>query len=48
VTSHAWFRKPIRLPSTVRLRTDFEAHRTLSLLEGVKGDLDHAVLEHTW
>jgi acyl dehydratase len=48
VTSHVWFRKPIRLPSTVRLRTAFEDHRTLSLLEGVKGDLDHAVLEHIW
>ncbi|EWT05887.1 dehydratase [Intrasporangium chromatireducens Q5-1] len=48
VTSHVWFRKPIRLPSTVRLRTAFEHHRMLSLLEGVKRDLDHAVLEHTW
>jgi acyl dehydratase len=48
VTSKVWFRKPVRLPSTVRLRTSFEDHRTLSLLEGVKGDLDHAVLEHTW
>lgn len=48
VTSHVWFRKPIRLPSTVRLRTAFEDQRALSLLEGVRGDLDHAVLEHTW
>jgi acyl dehydratase len=48
VTSHVWFRKPVRLPSTVRLRTAFEDHRTLSLLEGIKGDLDHAVIEHTW
>lgn len=48
VTSHVWFRKPIRLPSTVRLRTAFEDRRALSLLEGVRGDLDHAVLEHTW
>ncbi|MDN5794949.1 MAG: hypothetical protein L0H79_04280 [Intrasporangium sp.] len=48
VTSHVWFRKPVRLPSTVRLRTAFDERRTLSLLEGVKGDLDHAVVEHTW
>lgn len=51
ITSRVWFRKPIRLPSTVRLRTAFGDHRTLSLLEGVKPgshDLDHAILEHTW
>jgi acyl dehydratase len=48
VTSQVWFRKPVRLPSTVRLRTAFEDHRTLSLLEDVTGGLDHAVLEHTW
>lgn len=48
LTSHIWFRKPVRLPSTVRLRTAFEQRRALSLLEGVRGDLDHAILEHTW
>lgn len=49
VTSRVWFRKPVRLPSTVRLRTAFDDHRALSLLEGVgKASLDHAILEHTW
>lgn len=48
VTSRVWFRKPIRLPSAVRLRTAFMDQRALSILEGVKGDLEHAVLEHTW
>jgi acyl dehydratase len=51
VTSRVWFRKPVRLPSTVRLRTAFEDRRTLSLLEGAQdlaGGLEHAILEHTW
>ena len=48
VTSRVWFRKPVRLPSTVRLRSTFEPKRSLSVLEGVKGDLEHAVVEHTW
>lgn len=48
LTSRVWFRKPVRLPSTVRLRTAFEPRRTLSLLSGVKGDIEHAVIEHSW
>jgi acyl dehydratase len=51
LTSRVWFRKPVRLPSTVRLRTAFEASRTLSVLEGAKGEpgeLEHAVVENTW
>lgn len=48
LTSHVWFRKPVRLPSTVRLRTAFEPARTLSLLASGKGDIQHAVIEHSW
>lgn len=48
LTSRIWFRKPVRLPSTMRLRTAFEPRRAVSILESVKGDLDHAVIEHTW
>ena len=48
VTSRVWFRKPVRLPTTVRLRTAMEAHGTLSLLAGLKGDVEHAVVEHSW
>jgi acyl dehydratase len=46
--SHVWFRKPVRLPSTVRLRTAFAPRRALSVLEHVKGDIEHAVVENTW
>lgn len=51
LTSRVWFRKPVRLPSTVRLRTAFLASRTLSVLEHAKGEPDdvvHAVVENTW
>jgi acyl dehydratase len=48
LTSHVWFRKPVRLPSSVRLRTAFEPSRTLSVLEDVKGEIGHAVVENTW
>lgn len=48
LTSRVWFRKPVRLPSTVRLRSAFEPGRTLSLLEDVKGEVEHAVIENTW
>jgi acyl dehydratase len=48
LTSRVWFRKPVRLPSTVRLRTVFEAARTLSVLENAKGEIEHAVVENTW
>ena len=48
LTSRVWFRKPVRLPSTVRLRTAFEASRTLSVLENAKGEIEHAVVENTW
>jgi acyl dehydratase len=48
LTSHVWFRKPVRLPSSVRLRTAFEASRTLSVLEDAKGEIGHAVVENTW
>ncbi|WP_330473355.1 MaoC family dehydratase [Terrabacter sp. C0L_2] len=48
LSSRVWFRKPVRLPSTVRLRTAFEPSRSLSVLENVKGDIEHAVVENTW
>jgi acyl dehydratase len=48
LTSRVWFRKPVRLPSTVRLRTAFEPSRTLSVLEDAKGEIEHAVVENTW
>lgn len=51
LTSRVWFRKPVRLPSTVRLRTAFEASRALSVLEnakGERGDVVHAVIENAW
>lgn len=46
--SRVWFRKPVRLPSTVRVRSRLEPRRTLSVLEHVKGDVEHAVVENTW
>ena len=46
--SHVWFRKPIRLPSTVRLRTELATGRSLSLLEDARGEVEHAVVENTW
>ncbi|WP_374969199.1 MaoC family dehydratase [Terrabacter sp. BE26] len=49
--SRVWFRKPVRLPSTVRLRSAFEPSSTLSVLESVKsgsGDVEHAVVANTW
>ena len=48
LTSRVWFRKPVRLPSSVRLRTAFEPSRTLSVLEQAKGEIEHAVIENTW
>ena len=48
MTSRVWFRKPVRLPSTVRLRRAFESSRTLSVLENAKGEIEHAVVENTW
>lgn len=48
LTSRVWFRKPVRLPSTVRLRSAFTTASTLSLLESVKGGTEHAVIENTW
>jgi len=48
LTSRVWFRKPVRLPSTVRLRTAFEPARTLSVLENAKGEVEHAVVENAW
>ena len=48
LSSRVWFRKPVRLPSTVRLRTAFEPSRTLSVLENAKGEVEHAVVENTW
>jgi len=48
LSSRVWFRKPVRLPSTVRLRTVFEPSRSLSVLENFKGDIEHAVVENTW
>ncbi len=48
LTSSVWFRKPVRLPSTVRLRTAFDDASTLSVLESAKGDVEHAVVRNSW
>ena len=48
LSSRVWFRKPVRLPSTVRLRTAFDPGRTLSVLESADGDVEHAVVENSW
>ncbi|GAA6527888.1 MaoC/PaaZ C-terminal domain-containing protein [Intrasporangium sp. DVR] len=48
VTSRVWFRKPLRLPSTVRLRTAFETNRALSLVHSANGDHVHLIVEHSW
>ncbi len=48
LTSRVWFRKPVRLPSTVRVRTALDATRTLSVLEEGTGDVEHAIVENTW
>ncbi len=48
VTSRVWFRKPVRLPSTVRLRSVVTPHRTLSRLESVDAEVEHAVIEQVW
>jgi acyl dehydratase len=48
LSSRVWFRKPVPLPSTVRLRTAFEGGCTLSLLEDARGGVEHAVVENTW
>jgi acyl dehydratase len=51
LTSRVWFRRPVPLPSTVRLRTAFAPDRTLSVLESANGatgdpeDSEHT--EHT-
>ena len=48
LTSSVWFRKPVRLPSTVRLRTAFDDTSTLSVLESAKAGLEHAVVRNSW
>ena len=48
LTSSVWFRKPVRLPSTVRLRTAFDDASTLSVLESAKGGVEHAVVRNSW
>jgi len=54
LTSRVWFRKPVRLPSTVGLRTAFSDGSTLSVLESVaRGDepatlTEHAVIANSW
>lgn len=48
LTSHVWFRKPVRLPSTVRLRSSIEPQHTLTRLESGSGEVEHAVVEHRW
>lgn len=48
VTSRVWFRKPVRLPSTVRLRSTVAPGRTLSRLESVDAEVEHAVIEQVW
>ncbi|MEO5745709.1 MAG: MaoC/PaaZ C-terminal domain-containing protein [Terracoccus sp.] len=48
VTSRVWFRKPVRLPSTVRLRSVVTPGRTLSRLESAHAAVEHAVIEQVW
>lgn len=48
LTSRVWFRKPLRLPSSVRIRSLLEDGRTLTVVEHVKGEIEHAVVENTW
>lgn len=48
VTSRVWFRKPVRLPSTVRLSSVVAPGRTLSRLESVNAQVEHAVIEQVW
>lgn len=48
LTSHVWFGKAVRLPSTVRVRSVIAEHRTLSVVEHARGDIWHAVIENTW
>ncbi len=48
LTSRVSFTRPVRLPSTVRLRTGSEPGRTVSVLESRSGQDVHAVVEHTW
>ena len=48
VTSRVWFRKPVRLPSTVRLRSGVRPGRTLSRLESTNAEVEHAVVEQVW
>lgn len=47
-TSRVWFQKPVRLPSTTRLRSHVAPTYTLSVLESAAGDIDHAVIENVW
>lgn len=46
LTSTVWFRQPVRLPSTVELRTTFGAGRSLSVLSSGGGEVEHAVVEN--
>ncbi|MEO6998822.1 MAG: MaoC/PaaZ C-terminal domain-containing protein [Terracoccus sp.] len=48
VISRVWFRKPVRLPSTVRLRSVVAPGRTLSRLESASAQVEHAVVEQVW
>jgi hypothetical protein len=48
LTSRVWFRKPLRLPSTVRVRSLLEEGRSLSVVEHAKGEIRHAIVENTW
>jgi acyl dehydratase len=48
LTSRVWFRKPVRLPSTVRMRTAFEDSRTLSVVESASKGTVHALVENAW
>ncbi|HET7397522.1 MAG TPA: MaoC/PaaZ C-terminal domain-containing protein [Intrasporangium sp.] len=48
LTSTVWFRRPVPLPSSVRLRTAFAPGRTLSVVEAERGSARHAVVENTW
>lgn len=48
LTSRVWFHKPLRLPSSVRVRSLLEDGRTLTVVEHDKGEIEHAVIENTW
>lgn len=48
LTSQVWFRRPVPLPSTVRLSSVVDPRHALSRLESEEGHVEHALVEHRW